>query len=64
VTRITRYDPAAHGMVEVLDQTSRYEPPAAPPYRLRPMPIAVANPIEEVHEEIGGFLESFGSSLR
>ncbi|MEW6272060.1 MAG: hypothetical protein AB1689_22490, partial [Thermodesulfobacteriota bacterium] len=55
-SRVTRYDPAAHGMLEVLEQVSRYEPPAAPPYRLRPAPIAVLNPIVEEHEEIARFL--------
>jgi dienelactone hydrolase len=55
-SRVTRYDPAAHGMLEVLEQASRYEPPAAPPYRLRPAPIAVLNPIVEQHEEIEEFL--------
>jgi len=63
-TRITRYDPAAHGMVEVLDQSSRYEPPAAPPFQLRPIPIPVVNPIEDVHDEIGAFLASHGSARR
>jgi hypothetical protein len=60
VARITRYHAAAHGMLEVLDQSSRYEPPASPPFRLRPMPIAVVNPIEAVHDEIEAFLASFG----
>ncbi len=55
-TRVTRYDPAAHGMLEVLDQTSRYEPPAAPPFVLRPAEVPVVNPIVEVHREIEAFL--------
>ena len=56
VSRVTRYDPAAHGMLEVLNQTSRYEPPAAPPFVLRPAPLAVVNPIVDVHLEIEDFL--------
>ncbi|MEW6269043.1 MAG: hypothetical protein AB1689_07055, partial [Thermodesulfobacteriota bacterium] len=56
VERITRYDPAAHGMLEVVDQSSRYEPPATPPYRPRPMPIPVVNPIGAVHDDIQAFL--------
>jgi hypothetical protein len=55
-TRVTRYDPAAHGMLEVLDQSSRYEPPAAPPFVLRPVPLPIANPIVEEHDEIEAFL--------
>ncbi len=55
-TRVTRYDPAAHGMLEVLNQSSRYEPPAAPPFVFRPVEIPVVNPIVEEHEEIAAFL--------
>jgi hypothetical protein len=54
--RATRYDPAAHGMLEVRDQASRYLPPAAPPFPARPEPVPVRNPIEEEHREIGDFL--------
>lgn len=55
-TRVTRYNPAAHGMLEVLHQTSRYQPPAAPPFVLRPAELAVVNPIVEEHDEIEAFL--------
>jgi hypothetical protein len=55
-TRVTRYDPAAHGMLEVLNQSSRYEPPAAPPYVLRSAELPIANPIVAEHAEIGAFL--------
>lgn len=55
-TRVTRYDPAAHGMLEVLDQTSQYEPPAAPPYVLRPVELPVVNPLVAEHDEIAAFL--------
>lgn len=55
-TRATRYDPAAHGMLEVLNQSSRFVPPAAPPFVLRPMEIAVENPIVAEHNEIAAFL--------
>ncbi|MFM8408733.1 MAG: hypothetical protein ACKOCT_00500 [Alphaproteobacteria bacterium] len=53
---VSRWDPAAHGMLEVRDQSSRYLPPAAPPLRPRPEPVPVRNPIEAEHEEIRGFL--------
>ena len=53
---VTTYDPAAHGMLEVLNQTSHYEPPAVPPFVLRPEVIPVANPIVTVHLEIEDFL--------
>jgi hypothetical protein len=55
-THVTRYDPAAHGMLEVVDQMSRFEPPAAPPYVFRPTPLPIANPIVAVHDEIEAFL--------
>ena len=55
-TRVTRYDPAGHGMLEVLNQTSRYEPPAVPPFVLREVELPVANPIVEEHGEIEAFL--------
>jgi hypothetical protein len=55
-TRVTRYDPAAHGMLEVLNQTSRYEPPAEPPFVLRAVELPVVNPIVEEHHEIEAFL--------
>jgi hypothetical protein len=58
-TRVTRYDPAAHGMLEVLNQSSRYEPPAVPPFRLRPAEIPVVNPLVEEHAEIEDFLARF-----
>lgn len=54
--RVTRYDPAAHGMLEVLDQTSRYVPPAVPPFVLRPVEIPVVNPLSAEHDEIAAFL--------
>jgi hypothetical protein len=55
-TRVTRYDPAAHGMLEVLHQTSRYEPPAVPPFVLRPAEWAIVNPLMQEHDEIESFL--------
>jgi dienelactone hydrolase len=54
--RATRYDPAAHGMLEVLLQSSRYEPPAVPPFRIRPAEIPVRNPLVMEHAEIEEFL--------
>ena len=54
--RVTRYDPAAHGMLEVLDQSSRYEAPAVPPFRLRPEVLPIANPLVPEHAEIEEFL--------
>ncbi len=55
--RVTRYDPAAHGMLEVLEQSSRYEPPAVPPFRLRDVALPVLNPLVAEHLEIQQFLE-------
>jgi len=54
--RVTRYDPAAHGMLEVLNQTSKYEPPVLPPFVLRPAEVPVVNPIVEEHLEIREFV--------
>ncbi|MGE5183626.1 MAG: hypothetical protein ACM31C_16255, partial [Acidobacteriota bacterium] len=56
VARVTRYDPAAHGMLEVLEQSSRYEPPAVPPFRLRGAELPITNPIVAIHGEIEQFL--------
>jgi len=55
-SRVTRYDPASHGMLEVLNQVSRYEPPAAPPYVLRPAELPIENPIDDIHAEIEPFV--------
>ncbi|MEO8603649.1 MAG: hypothetical protein ABI629_13835 [bacterium] len=55
-TRVTRYDPAAHGMLEVLNQTSRFEPPGAPPFVLRPNELPILNPLVAEHDEIAAFL--------
>jgi hypothetical protein len=55
-TQATRYDPAAHSMLEVRDQTSRFEPPAAPPYVMREVPLPVLNPLRAEHDEIAAFL--------
>lgn len=54
-TRATRYEGAQHGMLEVLHQSSRYVPPATPPFVLRPMEVPVVNPIVAVHDEIEAF---------
>lgn len=61
-TQVSRYDPAAHGMLEVLEQSSRYEPPAAPPFVLRPVPVPVLNPIGAVHDEIEAFLAAHAAA--
>ena len=64
-TRATRYDPAAHGMLEVLNQTSRYEPPVVPPFVLRPVELPVVNPLVAEHDEIAAFLaENVGSQAQ
>jgi len=54
--RATLYDPAAHGMLEVLLQESRYEPPVVPPFRSRATVLPIANPIVDLHREIEEFL--------
>jgi len=56
--RVTVWDPAAHGMLEVLHQESRWEPPVVPPFRPRAAPVPIDNPIVGVHEELRGFLVS------
>ena len=53
-----RFDPAEHGMLEVRDQESRYEPPLAPPFMLRAMPLPIENPIVEVHEQLEHFFRT------
>jgi hypothetical protein len=45
-----------HGMMEVLRQESRYEPPAVPPFRRRDPAIVIDNPIVEVHAQIAAVL--------
>lgn len=55
-SNVTRYDPAAHSMIEVLNQVSRFEPPAVPPFRPRPSEVPVVNPIVDVHAEVEAFV--------
>jgi dienelactone hydrolase len=54
--RVTRWDPAAHGMLEVLLQESRWEPPVVPPFRARAAVLPIENPIVALHGEIEAFL--------
>jgi hypothetical protein len=54
--RVTIYDPAGHGMLEVRGSESAFEPPYDPPLVPRMEPIPVANPIDAVHDEIAAFL--------
>jgi len=58
-THVSRYEAAGHGMLEVLEQSSRFEPPVVPPFRRRPAEIPVANPLVAEHDEIREFLERF-----
>lgn len=53
-----RFDPAAHGMLELRAQTSTHEPPLVPPLVPRAMPVAVMSPIDAVHAQIERFLAS------
>jgi len=55
-TQVTRYNPAAHSMIEVLNQVSRYEPPAAPPFVLRLAALPIVNAIAAAHDEIAAFI--------
>jgi hypothetical protein len=55
-THVTRYDPAAHGMLEVLDQSSAWQPPYDPPLVPRDVEIPVTNPIAAIHDEITTWL--------
>ena len=54
-----RFDGAMHGMMEVHAQTSRCLPPLAPPLIKRSEAVAVLNPVEQIHEQIETFLQSF-----
>jgi hypothetical protein len=51
----TFYD-GGHGMLEVRFQESRFEAPAVPPFQPREMPLAVDNPLAEIHAEIAALL--------
>src|SRR5205085_2646163 len=53
-----RFDPAMHGMLEVSQQSSRWEEPLEPPLVGRDT-TTITNPIAAVHEQIGVFLTSF-----
>jgi hypothetical protein len=55
---VTLYDPASHGMLEVLPGDSRWTPPYEPPLAPRDEPITYDNPIEAVHLELETFLRS------
>lgn len=53
-----RFDPAAHGMLEILEQPSTHELPLVPPLVPRPSPLTVTNPIAEVHDQIEHFVRT------
>ncbi len=53
-----RFDPAAHGMLEIIEQPSTHEPPLVPPLIERDSPITVTNPIAGVHDQIETFLRT------
>jgi hypothetical protein len=51
-----QFAPAQHGMLEVLEQVSEFEPPILPPFVPRSSPLTVLNPIEAIHLQIQTFL--------
>lgn len=53
-----RFDPGAHGMLEILEQPSTHELPLVPPLVPRASPIVVTNPITEVHAQIEHFVRT------
>jgi hypothetical protein len=53
-----QFDPGAHGMLEVRDQVSRYEPPLVPPLVRRSEEIPVENPITEIHAQLEHFFRT------
>lgn len=53
-----RFDPAAHGMLEIASQPSTHELPLVPPLVPRAEPVEVLNPIAAVHAQITTFLRS------
>lgn len=53
-----RFDPAAHGMLEIASQPSTHEPPLVPPLIERGEPIVVTNPIAAVHAQIEAFFRA------
>lgn len=57
-THVTRYDPAGHGMLEVQDQMSAWQPPYEPPLMPRTPVLPVTNPLAAIHLEIETFLAS------
>lgn len=53
-----RFDPAAHGMLELIAQSSTHELPLVPPLVPRPSAIPVTNPIADVHAQLEAFFRS------
>ena len=53
-----RFDPAAHGTLEIAAQPSSYAPPLVPPLIERPEPISVENPIAAIHDQIELFFRT------
>jgi hypothetical protein len=53
-----RFDPAAHGTLELVAQESTYAPPLVPPFVERPEPIVVDNPIGAIHDQIEHFFRT------
>ena len=54
--QVTVFDGGMHGMIEAVEQDSRYELPLVPPLQRRAETIRLANPIEAVHDEMTEFL--------
>lgn len=59
-----RYDPASHGLPEVLAGSSTYTDPLDPPLVRREPPLSFENPIVDVHERTTRFLEAIARGDR
>ncbi len=57
-SHVSRFEPASHGMLEVLGADSAWEPPYELPLMRRASPMSYDNPIEAVHAEIEAFLST------
>jgi hypothetical protein len=55
---VSEYAAASHGMLEVEDAESVWEPPYVPPLVPRAVPLPLVNPIDAVHDELTGFFEA------
>jgi hypothetical protein len=53
------WEPATHGMLSWRRGESRFVPPLEPPFRQRPAPIGVENPVDAVQEQMRHFFATW-----